>query len=535
MPNSNQELPQFWVITEQRKRHSVEFPAQLVLDHLEAAGFRKWYSNRNDGDVIDIIRLDQGIADQLSPKQVNDFLRCGIQNAGNDRLAVDAAFKENHKKFTQESLYTNLTTVDLEPMRDGPGYSYIFFTNGWMRLNVGSDDRTLHPYSELPNPIFRESLERHVEGAGILGTVSFAYNGESDGKTSEFERFLRLAMRTQYNPEHSDLRFRSACSAIGFLMHRYCDHRVAVYCTDEIISEDRLEANGRTGKDIFAAAIAHMRSLQPFDGKRISFRTQFLWSALKHTHEIVQIQDPKPDFEVQEIFNEITSGFEVERKNQARFRIDGIHRPKIIITSNYAPRGSGASVDARLHPLEFSDHFGPTHTPKEEFGHQLFLDWDATEWSRFQDFMLGCLQAYLNMGRMLEPVDINFQRKQARNRVRDGMLDYMDADQMATMVRSSRDSKQGLLLSGLMNEYQIGSGDKEVNPTKFSKQLRVLMELHGIKVTVDRVWSGNARRYERYVRLEVTGITDANVLDCIRTQDAALQGQQGVSHAFADR
>ena len=45
-----------------------------------------------------------------------------------------------------------------------------------------------------------------------------------------------------------------------------------------------------------------------------------------------------------------------------------------------------------------SNYFGVHHTPSEEFGNQLFDDWDSNEWERFDKFMINCLQYYLTNG-----------------------------------------------------------------------------------------------------------------------------------------
>lgn len=38
------------------------------------------------------------------------------------------------------------------------------------------------------------------------------------------------------------------------------------------------------------------------------------------------------------------------------------------------------------------------HKPIDEFGHLFFDEWDQKEWNSFDNFMLRCLQLYLNEG-----------------------------------------------------------------------------------------------------------------------------------------
>ena len=45
-----------------------------------------------------------------------------------------------------------------------------------------------------------------------------------------------------------------------------------------------------------------------------------------------------------------------------------------------------------------SSHFSDKHTPLDEFRRMLFDDWHSIQWSRFDRYMLGCLQEYLEHG-----------------------------------------------------------------------------------------------------------------------------------------
>ena len=72
--------------------------------------------------------------------------------------------------------------------------------------------------------------------------------------------------------------------------------------------------------------------------------------------------------------------------------------PKILITTNYTIGGVGDSHEARKHEVELSSYFNSRHTPDMEFGHMLFSDWDGDEWSRFDNYMIQCVQFYLKNG-----------------------------------------------------------------------------------------------------------------------------------------
>jgi hypothetical protein len=69
-----------------------------------------------------------------------------------------------------------------------------------------------------------------------------------------------------------------------------------------------------------------------------------------------------------------------------------------MISTNYTIKGIGSSFKDRMFEIEFSDYYNPNHKPKDDFGHDFFTGWDSEEWNRFDNFMLECLQLYLDEG-----------------------------------------------------------------------------------------------------------------------------------------
>ena len=98
------------------------------------------------------------------------------------------------------------------------------------------------------------------------------------------------------------------------------------------------------------------------------------------------------------MFNVVTDSFRIERKNKDEIIIPQEKSPKIIISTNYAIKGSGPSHNRRRFELELSSYFNDNHTAFDEFKHELFRDWDATEWARFDKFMASCIHQYLEEG-----------------------------------------------------------------------------------------------------------------------------------------
>jgi hypothetical protein len=114
--------------------------------------------------------------------------------------------------------------------------------------------------------------------------------------------------------------------------------------------------------------------------------------------QIIDFNDVKANFDFERLFSVITDGMTIEYKNKTPFVIPFSESPKIMISTNYTIKGIGSSYKDRMFEIEFSDHYTPEHKPIDEFGHDFFSGWDADEWNRFDNFMLECLQLYLDEG-----------------------------------------------------------------------------------------------------------------------------------------
>jgi hypothetical protein len=88
----------------------------------------------------------------------------------------------------------------------------------------------------------------------------------------------------------------------------------------------------------------------------------------------------------------------LERKNKDAIRLKVEDSPKMVISTNYAIKGEGNSHDRRRFELEIAQYYGKNLTPYDEFGRQLFDDWEIDEFKKFDNYMVYCLQCFLKNG-----------------------------------------------------------------------------------------------------------------------------------------
>ena len=186
-------------------------------------------------------------------------------------------------------------------------------------------------------------------------------------------------------------------STIGFLMH---GHKNLSFCPAVILNDEVISDNpeGGTGKGIFMNALSQMKKVVTIDGKSFNFERSFAYQLVSADTQILVFDDVRKHFDFERLFSVVTEGLTLEKKNKDAIKIPFEKSPKIAITTNYAIKGSGNSFARRKWELELHQHYNKNFTPLDEFNKLFFGDWNDDEWCAFDNYMIGCLQGYLNTG-----------------------------------------------------------------------------------------------------------------------------------------
>ena len=206
-----------------------------------------------------------------------------------------------------------------------------------------------------------------------------------------FSKFLN------YIANQEAQRYNSLRSVIGYLLHSFktSANNKAIILNDETISDT---PNGGSGKGLFWNALSQMKKLNSLDGKSFSFGDQFKYQTISADCQILVFDDVKKNFDFESLFSLITEGITLERKGQLAIKLPVKKSPKILITTNYTVGGVGGSFERRKFEVEFSSFFNANNTPLQVFNHLLFDEWSETEWTKFDNFMIDCVQYYLANG-----------------------------------------------------------------------------------------------------------------------------------------
>lgn len=367
----------FWTF----KDHVLQINMKDYVDFIVAEGYSKFYMDKDYA----FVRTNSKIVTEYSLPQIKDHILSYVRNIEEVKQGTKNKLYEtlynNVGHYFSESLVECIPPVDIKFKRDEKERAYVYYNNGYACLGKNSE-ASLNSYKDLESPIWQ-----HIINERSIDLIKVKY------KKPEYEQFLWNVVGG------NEQRFLSLCSVIGYMMHDHKEEsnaKAIILCDQKIPSDG--EPNGRTGKSLIGKALEKIKNIERVDGKNFYFKPTFTFQMVKLGTQIIDFNDVDANFDFERLFSVITDGMTVEYKNKTPFVIPFSESPKIMISTNYTIKGIGSSYKDRMFEIEFSDHYTPEHKPIDEFGHDFFTGWDVDEWNRFDNFMLECLQLYLDEG-----------------------------------------------------------------------------------------------------------------------------------------
>ena len=372
---SEQASQTFW--EKRGEKGTIKIVHILFKNFLEENGFYKYCPEGSKNYVF--VRVTNNLIDHTSEKEIKDFILNYLLEL--DDVAVYNYFAENTKYFREEFL-TLLCSIDVLFIADTKDKAYLYYRNCAVRIS-GKDVKPID-YLDLGGYVWKDHvIDRNfiicdIKGCDYTVFISNICNG-NQGRITSME------------------------STIGYMMHGYknLSYCPAVILNDEVISDN---PEGGTGKGIFMNALSQMKKMVVIDGKSFAFERSFAYQLVSADTQILCFDDVKKHFEFERLFSVVTEGLTLEKKNKDAIKIPFDKSPKVAITTNYTIRGRGNSFERRKWELELHQFYTKTFTPQDEFNKLMFSDWDDDEWCQFDNYMVSCLQMYINKGLVVGPM-----------------------------------------------------------------------------------------------------------------------------------
>lgn len=423
----------FWyesVVNEGQANERVELHIDYrkFLDFLEQNGFGLLITDKQ----VQIIRVKENIVSQtLKDGNMNltikQFTMAYLRAYHHDEVLE--LMLRRHGTFFTTAFLTSLNPLRPHFYRDNLTRCTLFFRNGYIRIEVTAQGvRTaFDPYANLSAAIW----ESHVQPRDYRGAYHDQPLIADDERESVFEQFLNdVSVEMETTAETATIiadNLKPFKYAFAYLLHDYKDYANAraVICVDNDAA--RQDANGGRGKTVFGEALKYLRKVSVEDGRTLKLdNNQFLFQTLDLDSQVLMIDDAKPKFDFSQLYTVITGSLALERKRENRMILPFEQSPKILITTNHAILGSGASHVRRWQILPFTSYFNIGWTPMDQFKQRLFIEWDAPEWSRFDDFAIACLEQYFTLA--VPPVSnlTTYNESKLKSALPAELLDYFD-------------------------------------------------------------------------------------------------------------
>lgn len=437
-------LDEFWYYTE---KEQIKLASYRFLQYLEFNNIFKFYPDENSGTYL-FVKNDKNFINVFEEPKIKDFVLSDLRSRGH----IDAfeLMANNTSNFNSNYL-SMVSSIDVKFNRDTATESFIYYQNAVVKTT--KDSIEVLDYSDVSdliwsNQVIKRDIQIKDESEGVFKTFIWKVSGE--------------------NPD----RYYTLKSVIGYLMHSYQNEAKpkAIIFNDEMISEDI--PNGGSGKGLIHRAIGHIKNIVIEDGKKFDAKSQFAYQKVNKDTQIFLMDDVPKHFNFESLFSIITEGMTIEKKGQDAYQIPFKESPKISITTNYTINGSGASHERRVFEVEIANYFNENLTPEMEFGHLFFAEWNETEWAKFDNFMIRCVQFFLKNG-LVQSDKVNLKLRKFKNEVGTEFIEFMESQKLDGSPRNRKEFRDEF-------NKQYPNVAKYNTPQKFNKKVKDYCDFHNI-------------------------------------------------------
>jgi len=454
----NQTVNEFWTFD---KNGKVQITHHKYKQYLEQNGFYKYYPDGSENFLF--VKIEENIVDVTTVDRIKDFV---LKDLYGRESILPYEFMASATRYFKDDYLSFLDSANIDFKEDTQDTCVLYYKN--FVIEVTEFGTRKIDYLDLDYYVWK----KHIINRDF---------DETTFENCEFKRFVQLISG------QDEKRFISFISVIGYLLHSYktSANNRAVILNDEVISEN---PNGGSGKGIFCSALSKMKRVDILDGKIFDTNKSFAYQTVGADSQILVFDDVRKNFGFENLFSLITEGITIEKKNKDAIHIPVSRSPKIVITTNYTIGGVGGSHERRKYEIELSSHFGANHTPFDEFNKMLFDDWNSKEWLMFDNFMIWCIQEYLDLGL----VAYNHQNLKTRKYIKETSFEFKEWVEDENLPKGVRLDKSELFVR-FTEEYQ--DYKKWLTRKRFSIWLEVRAEYDDLEITKG---SSNGTKWIQY-------------------------------------
>lgn len=403
-----------------------------------------------------MVKVEGRVVEEVSSKSIRKYVVEFTRNL--DEPDVLELILRGGKQYVGPDKLSDMYPVNFQFNESDKDTMFLYFKNVFWKIT--KDEISEHPIGELPRHIWRDRLidfEAKYVGKPLM-TVrrqkdNWQLKSTEEGEKCDIANFYaRTSMfhwrklfqlvtdkegneSWQLRPEEEmekptldefkifQSNFVAKMCAAGYLLHDYTDwgNMKAVICMDGLESEVG-KSQGGTGKGVFCSQFEKLCPVHWVNGKRKNLEEdKHLYAGVDERTQVIYFEDVRVNFDFEQLFPGITRGTWVEKKG-----VDG-HKEapkKHLIDTNHGLSGEGNSFWRRQFLISFSDYYNKQRRVSDDFGYQLFEEWDQEQWNLFYNWMATCCQVFLQHRLNYTVPQESLERRNLRQRIGENFLDW---------------------------------------------------------------------------------------------------------------
>jgi hypothetical protein len=157
---------------------------------------------------------------------------------------------------------------------------------------------------------------------------------------------------------------------------------------------------GGAGKDLYIKTLKWIRGVTLFPGKQWKPSGNFAFQTYRLGDDILYISDLPARFDYSSLYNLVTEGLPIEKKNKDALFIPYELSPKFVSSTNYYIDKTSNHAKRRFRELLFAKYYSDEGIRVEdELGGLFWGDhWTDYDWTMFYLLMFTCIQMFLDNG-----------------------------------------------------------------------------------------------------------------------------------------
>jgi DNA primase len=507
-------LPQekFWSTSFREDKKGNEFPEtkfryQEMRLFLRNRGFGLYKTPNNERRFVNIYNR---IVTEINHKDIQEYILSFLEEL-NEKHALEMMLKGGTQYLGPNNLNLiyGLRPTFKEPEKDA---QYLYFKNVFWKITADGIEEK--PIKSLPGNVWDSqvidfepkylnnpmaTMDRSKNGWGPLEISDHAKKSDWFKffvRTSSFhwDKFQQLSKNEDGNffwklrdePEETtddDIRryrehMAAKMAATGYILHQYRDYS----CLKAIMVMDGLESEvgksqGGSGKSIWGTSFEYLVPTVVLDGKKKNISDDnFLYDSVDERTQCIVFDDCRVNMDYEHFFSQITRGIQAEKKGVGKQFLSPI---RMIFLTNHAPNMEGNSFERRRFLLGFSDYYNAHRTVADDFGHQLFKEWDYQQWNLFYNWMANCIQFYLKHGLSYPVTGEDLERRKLRQHIGENFMEWMSTFIEDDGIMLNKKLEKMYITNRYLEDYPMDK--RYINPRKIKEKFIKYAQYAGLE------------------------------------------------------